>query len=98
MDIVTLLLSRKEIAGALTGFSDVKLSADNTQIIFVGTDGTEFNIPVPTPINEPETINKITETVDGKLMFDGKEILVNDPNEPPVGDEIGQMMDSLGWL
>ena len=96
MDIATLLLTRKEITGALTGFSDVKLSEDNTQIIFVTQDGTEFNIPIPTQINEPETINKITETVDGKLMFDGKEILVNEPSSAP-DTSVEDMMDSLGW-
>lgn len=96
MDIVTLLLARKEITGALTGFSDVKLSADNTQIIFVAQDGTEFRIPVPTPINKPETLNKITEGANGELLFDGKEILVNDTNSVP-DTSVDDMMDSLGW-
>ena len=95
MDIITLLLAKKEIASAISGFADVRLGADNKSIDFVAQDGTVFNVPIPNPVNEPETLNKIIEGANGELLFDGKEILVNEPSVPDTS--VVDMMDSLGW-
>ena len=96
MDVVTLLLAMKEIASAISGFADVRLGADNKSIDFVAQDGTVFNVPIPNPINEPETLNKIIEGANGELLFDGKEILVNDTNSVP-DTSVVDMLDLLGW-
>lgn len=76
MDIVTYAILNGQIDSAVSGITDIGMSADKTKLVFTLNDGTTRELSVDglhTHSNLDDILEKFT-VVDGELYFDGKKV------------------------
>ena len=76
MDIVTYAILNGQIDSAVSGITDIGMSADKTKLVFTLNDGTTRELSVDglhTHSNLDDVLEKFT-IVDGELYFDGKKV------------------------
>ena len=77
MDTITYAILKKKITALASGIKSVSVGADNKSLVFVCNDpsSTTLTVSLPSPINDPNLINKITlDTTTNELMYDGVKI------------------------
>ena len=76
MDIVTYAILNGQIDSAISGITDIGMSADKTKLVFTLNDGTTRELSVDglhTHSNLDDILEKFT-VVNGELYFDGKKV------------------------
>ena len=76
MDIVTYAILNGQIDSAVSGITDIGMSADKTKLVFTLNDGTTRELSVDglhTHSNLDDILEKFT-VVNGELYFDGKKV------------------------
>ena len=76
MDVVTYAILNAQIDSAVSGITDIGMSADKTKLVFTLNDGTTRELSVDglhTHSNLDDILEKFT-VVNGELYFDGKKV------------------------
>ena len=77
MDTITYAILKKKVTALASGIKSVSVGSDNKSLVFTCNDAasTTLTVSLPSPINDPALINKITlDTTTNELMYDGVKI------------------------
>lgn len=76
--IVVFAILMSKIKGLASGIRNITIGSNNQSLDFVTNTGTTINVNIPNPVNNPTLVNKITQDVNNNLLFDGKEIVMEE--------------------
>lgn len=76
--IVVFAILISKIKGLASGIRNITIGSNNQSLDFVTNTGATINVNIPNPVNNPTLVNKITQDVNNNLLFDGKEIVMQE--------------------
>ena len=76
--IVVFAILMSKIKGLASGIRNITIGSNNQSLDFETNTGATINVNIPNPVNNPSLVNKITQDVNNNLLFDGKEIVMQE--------------------
>ena len=94
--IVVFAILMSKIKGLASGIRNITIGSNNQSLDFETNTGATINVNIPNPVNNPSLVNKITQDVNNNLLFDGKEIVMQEevvdssnPSDTGIDDFFG---------
>ena len=94
--IVVFAILMSKIKGLASGIRNITIGSNNQSLDFETNTGATINVNIPNPVNNPTLVNKITQDVNNNLLFDGREIVMqeevvdsSDPTDTDIDNFFG---------
>ena len=94
--IVVFAILMSKIKGLASGIRNITIGSNNQSLDFETNTGATINVNIPNPVNNPSLVNKITQDVNNNLLFDGREIVMqeevvdsSDPTDTDIDNFFG---------